>query len=332
MFARLCLVVSQLLLQLYWICTCLCVAVSTDTDRQFVSDSEVIELFLDNIWMEFGLSENTLAAYRNDMFNLLKWVSKQSIGLLDIKHADLLRYFSQRVEQGMQSRSGARLLSSIRRFYKHQLQHNVIAVDPAEKIEFPKLGRRLPDVLTEDEVDKLLHAPDDTKVQGIRDRAMLELLYASGLRVSELISLHVIQLNMRAGILKVFGKGSKERLVPFGDQAGHWLERYLAESRPALLKECHESSVLFLSNRGQGMTRQTFWYLIKRHAASVGIEKHLSPHTLRHAFATHLLNHGADLRVVQLLLGHSDLSTTQVYTHIAQARLQALHHDHHPRG
>lgn len=305
---------------------------STDSNTQFDKDSQLIELFLDNVWMEFGLSENTLTAYRNDMFNLLKWLSTQSIGLLAVKHEDLLLYFSQRVEHGMQSRSGARLLSSIRRFYKYQLQRNVISVDPSEKIEFPKLGRRLPDVLTEDEVEKLLHAPDDSKLQGIRDRAMLELLYASGLRVSELISLNVIQLNLRAGVLKVFGKGSKERLVPFGDQAGYWLDHYLSESRPALLKDCHETSVLFLSNRGQGMTRQAFWHLIKRHAARVGIEKHLSPHTLRHAFATHLLNHGADLRVVQLLLGHSDLSTTQIYTHIAQARLQKLHQDHHPRG
>ena len=175
-----------------------------------------------------------------------------------------------------------------------------------------------------------MHAPDDTKVQGIRDRAMLELLYASGLRVSELISLHVIQLNMRAGILKVFGKGSKERLVPFGDQAGHWLERYLAESRPALLKECHESSVLFLSNRGQGMTRQTFWYLIKRHAATVGIEKHLSPHTLRHAFATHLLSNGADLRIIQSLLGHSDIATTQIYTHVLEDQKKSLVMNFHP--
>ena len=296
------------------------------------NDRQLIELFVDHVWMEFGLSDNTLTAYRNDLSQLQNWLAPQSISLLAVQHADLLAYFSQRVEQGMQSRSGARLLSSIRRFYKYQLQRNAISTDPSEKIEFPKLGRRLPDVLTEEEVEKLLHAPDETSVQGSRDRAMLELLYASGLRVSELISLSVTQLNLRAGVIKVFGKGSKERLVPFGDQAGHYLECYLSESRPALLKECHETSVLFLTNRGQGMTRQAFWYLIKRHAAKVGIKKHLSPHTLRHAFATHLLNHGADLRVVQLLLGHSDLSTTQVYTHIAQARLRELHKDHHPRG
>jgi integrase/recombinase XerD len=224
------------------------------------------------------------------------------------------------------------LLSSIRRFYRYQLRQGNVATDPTEKIEFPKLGRYLPEVLTEGDVEILLAAPDIAKPQGIRDRTMLEVLYACGLRVSELINLQLHQVNLRTGVLRVIGKGNKERLVPFGEQAGEWLEKYFSDARSSLLKECHDCSVLFVSNRGLGMTRQAFWHVIKRHARVVGIEKHLSPHTLRHAFATHLLNHGADLRVVQMLLGHSDLSTTQVYTHIAQARLQELHREHHPRG
>ena len=298
----------------------------------FDQDSTIVESFLDNIWMEYGLSENTLSAYRNDLLNLVKWLGKSQISIADARHEDLLEYFAYRVSQGMQPRSGARLLSSIRRFYKYQIRQGFIEVDPADKIEFPKLGRQLPEVLTEDEVDKLLGAPNIDKAQGVRDRTMLEVLYACGLRVSELISLQLHQVNVRAGVLRIIGKGNKERLVPFGEQAGDWLERYLQTSRPTLLKECHDCNVLFISNRGLGMTRQAFWHVIKRHAKAVGIDKHLSPHTLRHAFATHLLNHGADLRVVQMLLGHSDLSTTQIYTHIAQARLQELHREHHPRG
>ena len=298
----------------------------------FDHDSTIVESFLDNIWMEYGLSENTLSAYRNDLLNLVKWLGKSHISIADAKHEDLLEYFAFRVSQGMQPRSGARLLSSIRRFYKYQIRQGLLEVDPAEKIEFPKLGRQLPEVLTEGDVEKLLGAPNIEKPQGVRDRTMLEVLYACGLRVSELINLQLHQVNIRTGVLRIIGKGNKERLVPFGEQAGDWLERYLEVSRPSLLKEGHDCSVLFVSNRGLGMTRQAFWHVIKRHAKAVGIDIHLSPHTLRHAFATHLLNHGADLRVVQMLLGHSDLSTTQVYTHIAQARLQDLHREHHPRG
>ena len=295
-------------------------------------DSSIVEMFLDNIWMEHGLSENTLSAYRNDLFNLIKWLSNAQVSISEVKHQHLLDYLAYRVTQGMQPRSSARLLSSIRRFYRYQLRQGHIAVDPTEKIEFPKLGRKLPEVLTEQDVEKLLAAPDASRPRGIRDRTMLEVLYACGLRVSELINLQIHQVNLRAGVLRIMGKGSKERLVPFGEQAGEWLERYYSQSRLALLKEYQDCNVLFVSNRGLGMTRQAFWHVIKRHACAVGIEKHLSPHTLRHAFATHLLNHGADLRVVQMLLGHSDLSTTQVYTHIAQARLQELHREHHPRG
>ena len=295
-------------------------------------DSNIVESFLDNLWMEYGLSENTLSAYRNDLFNLVKWLSNLHISISDVRRDHLLEYLSFRVGEGIQPRSAARLLSSIRRFYRYQIRQGVLDIDPTDQIEFPKLGRQLPEVLTEEDVEELLTAPNISKPQGIRDRAMLEILYACGLRVSELIGLRMHQLNLRAGVLRVLGKGSKERLVPFGEQAGEWLERYLNEARPALLKESNNCDVLFVSNRGSGMTRQAFWHVIKRHAQAVGIGKHLSPHTLRHAFATHLLNHGADLRVVQMLLGHSDLSTTQVYTHIAQARLQELHREHHPRG
>lgn len=295
-------------------------------------DSNIVESFLDNLWMEYGLSENTLSAYRNDLFNLVKWLSKLQVSISDVRRDHLLEYLSFRHGEGIQPRSAARLLSSIRRFYRYQIRQGVLDIDPTDQIEFPKLGRQLPEVLTEEDVEELLTAPNIAKPQGIRDRAMLEILYACGLRVSELIGLRMHQLNLRTGVLRVLGKGSKERLVPFGEQAGEWLERYLSDARPALLKECNTCDVLFVSNRGSGMTRQAFWHVIKRHAQAVGIGKHLSPHTLRHAFATHLLNHGADLRVVQMLLGHSDLSTTQVYTHIAQARLQELHREHHPRG
>ena len=295
-------------------------------------DSNIIESFLDNLWMEYGLSENTLSAYRNDLFNLVRWLSKFQIGIADARREHLLDYLSYRVSKGIQPRSAARLLSSIRRFYRYQLRQGRLDIDPTEQIEFPKLGRQLPEVLTEEDVEELLTAPNITKPQGIRDRAMLEILYACGLRVSELINLRMHQLNQRTGVIRIVGKGNKERLVPFGEHAGEWLERYLTDARPSLLKECNDCDVLFVSNRGSGMTRQAFWHVIKRHAQAVGIDKHLSPHTLRHAFATHLLNHGADLRVVQMLLGHSDLSTTQVYTHIARARLQELHREHHPRG
>jgi len=301
-------------------------------DQLIETDSHIIEMFLDNIWMEHGLSDNTLSAYRNDLFNLLRWLSARHVSISEVGHDHLLEYLAHRVGTGMQPRSGARLLSSIRRFYRYQLRQGHVGLDPTEKIEFPKLGRHLPEVLTEDDVELLLAAPDISKPQGIRDRTMLEVLYACGLRVSELINLQLHQINLRTGVLRIIGKGNKERLVPFGEQAGEWLDKYFSQARPGLLKECHDCSVIFVSNRGLGMTRQAFWHVIKRHAKTVGIEKNLSPHTLRHAFATHLLNHGADLRVVQMLLGHSDLSTTQVYTHIAQARLQELHREHHPRG
>ena len=295
-------------------------------------NGQALEAFIDHLWIEYGLSKNTLNAYRADLVQLDVWLSHSNSHLLKAQRHDLLGFLSHKVSKGIKASSAARLLSSIRRFYRFQVRIHRLKIDPSAEIEFPKSARHLPEVLTEDDVEQLLLAPNIETAAGLRDRAMLELLYACGLRVSELVGLLLQQVNLRTGVIRVLGKGSKERVIPFGEQASDWIERYLGEARPELLKGSTESPALFVSNRKTAMTRQTFWHLIKRNAAAAGIEKSLSPHTLRHAFATHLLNHGADLRVVQLLLGHSDLSTTQVYTHIARARLQALHKQHNPRG
>jgi len=246
--------------------------------------------------------------------------------------SDLLNYLNHRSSIGVASRSVARGLSAIRSFYKYLLRENRIVEDPTLRIDNPKLGRKLPDTLSESEVDALLAAPNTASAVGYRDRTMLELLYATGLRVTELVTLEVNDLNLRQGVLRVMGKGGKERLVPMGDEAMAWVEGFVRDHRSSLMRRSESEAVLFPSNRGREMTRQAFWYLIKRHAAEAGIRHSLSPHSLRHAFATHLVNHGADLRVVQLLLGHSDLSTTQIYTHVAKQRMQALHAAHHPRG
>ena len=294
-------------------------------------DVALVERFLDALWLERGLSENTLSAYRSDLLGLSLWLQQQETSLLGASRADLLGYLQQRVEQGAKPRSSARLLSSTRRFYRYLVRERVLSEDPSARIDAPKLGRALPKSLTEDEVESLLNAPDTSSQLGMRDRAMLEVLYASGLRVSELVGLTLPQLNLQQGLVKVIGKGNKERLVPLGEEALAWVERYLREAR-ALLLGAVQSDVLFPSRRGSAMTRQAFWQLIKRYAVLANISKPLSPHTLRHAFATHLLNHGADLRVVQLLLGHSSLSTTQIYTHVARERLKNLHAQHHPRG
>lgn len=297
-----------------------------------MADSSEIDRFLDALWMERGLSQNTLAAYRRDLAGFSDWLSKKKLeGLLGVRREDLLAYLSIRVENGAKPRTTARLLSSLRRFYQHGLREGWIQVDPSDRIDAPKLGRSLPKSLTEDEIESLITTPDTKSALGLRDRAMLELLYATGLRVSELVELRMLQVNLRQGVVRTLGKGSKERLVPMGETASEWLEKYLDEGRPDLLKgrECEH---LFLTHRGAAMSRQAFWYVIKRHALKAGINKTLSPHTLRHSFATHLLNHGADLRVVQMLLGHSDLSTTQIYTHVARERLKGLHAQHHPRG
>lgn len=304
----------------------------SNTSYALPADQPVIEAFLDTLWVEHGLSENTLSAYRNDLLGLSNWLSKATVNITEARRDHLLDYLSYRVQQGSMPRTSARLLSSIRRFYRYLVRQGAVQKDPSAQIEFPKLGRPLPETLTEEEVERLLNAPNTNKPQGVRDRAMLEVLYACGLRVSELIGLTLGQVNLNHGVIRVTGKGNKERLIPFGEQANEWISRFVKEARADLLKNNRQCDALFITNRGAAMTRQAFWHLIKKYSKNVGITKHLSPHTLRHAFATHLLNHGADLRVVQMLLGHSDLSTTQIYTHVAQARLQELHQKHHPRG
>lgn len=292
----------------------------------------IISTFLDALWMERGLAENTLAAYRNDLSSFANWLAtSKSKSLIKVGKDDVLSYLAYRLQQRRSPRSTARFLSCLRRFYIWLLREKRIQLDPTALIEAPKLGRSLPKTLSEAEVEALLQAPDVTTSLGMRDRTMLEVLYATGLRVTELVSLKLGQINLRQGVIRVTGKGNKERLVPLGEEAMQWLEMYLTGGRNELMSGQH-SDVLFPSNRKQLMTRQTFWHAIKRHARQAAIEKPLSPHTLRHAFATHLLNHGADLRVVQMLLGHSDLSTTQIYTHVARARLKELHASHHPRG
>jgi integrase/recombinase XerD len=296
------------------------------------ADLALIESFLDTLWMERGLSENTLNAYRSDLTAVSSWLGDVGLNLRAAKREDLLRYLAARVNEGARPRTTARLLSSLRRFYRHQLRQGSVAVDPTALIDAPKVGRPLPHVLTEEQVEGLLAVPDVDLPLGLRDRAMLELLYACGLRVSELVGLRVDQFDLNQGVLRIMGKGSRERLVPVGDEAAAWAQRYLREGRVSLLDRRGASDFLFVTRRGGPMTRQAFWQLIRRYAGKAGYDGHLSPHTLRHAFATHLLNHGADLRVVQMMLGHSDLSTTQIYTHVAQLRLQALHARHHPRG
>jgi len=292
---------------------------------------QAIEQFLDAQWMERGLSENTLAAYRNDLNGLAAWLSGHGGGLVAARREDLLGYLSERVINGARPRTTARLLSSLRRFYRYQVREGRLSGDPTVRIDSPRIGRPLPDSLSEEEIETLLDAPVVGEALGLRDRAMLELLYACGLRVSELVNLTMEQIDLTQGVVRLMGKGSKERLVPLGEEAVDWLQRYIAQSRPELAAGA-SARALFITRRGKAMTRQAFWYRLRHYAVKSGINKALSPHTLRHAFATHLLNHGADLRVVQMLLGHSDLSTTQIYTHVARERLKELHARHHPRG
>ncbi|MFO8023972.1 site-specific tyrosine recombinase XerD [Thiohalophilus sp.] len=298
-----------------------------------MSESQVlIEQFLDALWMERGLSENTLSAYRSDLSQFGHWLDQQGRGSLrEVRREQIQGYLARRLEQRGSPRSTARLLSSLRRFYAWLRREQQIGEDPTALIEAPRLGRPLPKSLSESDVEALLMSPDTGTPKGLRDRCMLEVLYATGLRVSELVNLQMGQINRQQGVVRISGKGDKERLVPLGEEALGWLQRYVQEVRPVVL-DGQAAEAVFLSNRRQPMTRQTFWHLIRDYARRAGIDKPLSPHTLRHAFATHLLNHGADLRVVQMLLGHSDLSTTQIYTHIAKARLQELHARHHPRG
>jgi integrase/recombinase XerD len=288
----------------------------------------VIDAYIDELWLERGLAQNSLAAYRRDLGQLAGMIQRP---IAEATAEDLLQAVAARFAAGYRARSAARWLSCVRGFYRHQVRKGRLLIDPSQDLSLPKLGRPLPATLSEAEVEALLDAPDVSEPVGLRDRAMLELLYASGLRVTELVSLTAASLNLRQGVLRVLGKGGKERLVPVGQEALHWIERYLADARPALVAGS-PSGALFPSRLGQPMTRQTFWHAIKRHAAKAGIQRAISPHTLRHAFATHLLNHGADLRAVQMMLGHADLSTTQIYTHVARARLKELHQAHHPRG
>ncbi len=295
-------------------------------------DLSLVEQFLDAMWMERGLSENTLASYRNDLMKLLHWMHKQSSKLEFISLSGLQKYQGWLVDQDYQQSSRARMLSAIRRLFQYLHREKLRADDPTALLVSPKLPKRLPKDLTEEQVGDLLDAPDPNDPIELRDKAMLELLYATGLRVTELISLTMENISLRQGVVRVTGKGGKERLVPMGENAVDWIEQFIESGRPALLGET-TSDVVFPSKRARQMTRQTFWHRIKYYAVLAGIDtEYLSPHVLRHAFATHLLNYGADLRVVQMLLGHSDLSTTQIYTHVATERLKNIHSQHHPRA
>ena len=295
-------------------------------------DAIAIEGFLDALWAEAGVARSTLASYRRDLEGFARWRAGEGGGLAGADRAALFEYLAARGRDGYSPRSNARLLSALRAFFAHRLRRGDRADDPTALLQPPKLPRLLPKALAESEIDALLAAPAVDTPDGLRDRAMLELMYACGLRVSELVGLPATALNLRQGVLRVLGKGSKERLVPLGAEAQHWLERYLAQARPQLAGK-RAVAALFVDAGGDAPSRQQFWRVVKRHAAAAGIApERISPHGLRHSFATHLLNHGADLRALQLLLGHSSLSTTQVYTLVAREHLQALHARHHPRG
>ncbi|EKS7813918.1 site-specific tyrosine recombinase XerD [Edwardsiella piscicida] len=295
-------------------------------------DQALIEQFLDALWLEKNLAENTLASYRQDLRTLAEWLAYHDLTLLTAAHGDLQDFFAQRMDGGYKASSSARLLSALRRCYQYLYREKLRSDDPSALLASPKLPQRLPKDLSEAQVDALLQAPAiDTPLE-LRDKAMLELLYATGLRVSELVGLAQEDISLRQGVVRVIGKGNKERMVPLGEEAIYWIEYYLEYGRPWLVNG-QTVAALFPSNRARQMTRQTFWHRIKHYAVLAGIDaERLSPHVLRHAFATHLLNHGADLRVVQMLLGHSDLSTTQIYTHVATERLRQLHQQHHPRA
>jgi integrase/recombinase XerD len=297
-------------------------------------NSALIDAFCDSLWLEDGLSKNTLEAYRRDLRLFARWLAVKRPGqggLLAVRGHDIEAYFAARHEDEGKATSANRRLSVLRRFYQLALRQHQIAADPCLKLVAAKQAARFVHTLSEAQVEALLAAPDVDTPLGLRERTMLELMYASGLRVSELVELKTLELSLNDGVLRVTGKGAKTRLVPFGAQARLWIERYLKEARGVIL-DGQVDDALFVTRRGGPMTRQMFWVLVKKHAVKAGITAPLSPHTLRHAFATHLLNHGADLRVVQLLLGHSDISTTQIYTHVARERLKQLHAQHHPRG
>jgi integrase/recombinase XerD len=297
------------------------------------SDQALLDRFSDGLWLNDGLARNTLESYRRDVAQFARWLAEaQGKALLEAAPADLQRHLAWQVEKKhARPRTTSRLVSALKRFYQFALREGLRGEDPACDLDSPRIPRSLPKSLSEAEVESLLAAPDVATAQGLRDRAMLETLYASGLRASELVGLKSVQVSLDMGVVRVLGKGSKERLTPLGEEAVEWVARYQREARPQLLGAA-KSDALFVTARGGPMTRQAFWGLVKRHALAAGIARPISPHTLRHAFATHLINHGADLRVVQMLLGHADISTTQIYTHVARERLKALHRKHHPRG
>lgn len=296
------------------------------------ADAVAINRFLDAIWAERGLSRQTLDSYRRDLEGVARWFEGKGGGLPAADRGMLFDYLAWRSHNGYSPRSNARLLSALRAFFAHHVRNGVRADDPTALLDPPRLPRTLPKALGESQIDALLAAPDASSPHGLRDRAMLELMYACGLRVSELVNLPATAVNLRQGVLRVTGKGSKERLVPLGEEAQHWLERYLATARPQLAGK-RALAPLFLNTSGEAPTRQQFWQLVKRYAVAAGIDSaRISPHGLRHSFATHLLNHGADLRALQMLLGHSSLSTTQIYTLVAREQLKHLHAKHHPRG
>ena len=293
-------------------------------------EQELLREFIDSLWLERGLSPHTRNAYLTDLRGFALWLAGRGSSLRQAGREAILDHLGWRLQQGYQARSTARLLSALRTFYRYLLRERLIDEDPTLQVELPQLGKPLPKSLSEAEVEALLAAPDIAEPLGLRDRAMLEVLYACGLRVTELLNLRLELINLKQGYLRIVGKGNKERLVPLGQMACEWIEKYLTEARSQLYKSA--TDYVFLTQHGGIMSRQNFWYAIKRYALQAGVQAELSPHTLRHAFATHLLNHGADLRVVQMLLGHSDLSTTQIYTHVAQIRMQQLHATHHPRA
>ena len=293
----------------------------------------LLDRFCDHLWLADGLSPATISSYRQDMKRFSEWATASSVEIADVTRSDVERYLSAQFAEKARASSVNRRLSTLKRFYRWQVEMAMVTGNPCESIDAPRSTRYLPKNLSETQVNSLLEAPDATTPLGERDRAMLETLYATGLRVSELVGLKLLQINLEQGVVKVMGKGSKERLVPLGEVAVSWLKQHINGARRDWLPPPRRNDHVFLTARGEPMTRQTFWHLIKRHAVVAGIDPDaLSPHTLRHAFATHLLNHGADLRVVQMLLGHSDITTTQIYTHVARERLKRVHQQHHPRG
>tara|TARA_R110002153_G_scaffold15276_1_gene54767 strand:+ start:745 stop:1671 length:927 start_codon:yes stop_codon:yes gene_type:complete len=301
---------------------------SFENNSSMSSNSDYLETFLDSLYLEQGVSENTLSAYRSDLDKFCLFLKGEN--LMTVTGLDIESYLAHRVDLGLKPRSTARSISALKRFYQYFVREKIISDSPMLNIAQPKAGQSLPKTLSEAEVEALLNAPNTEEAMGLRDKAMLELLYATGLRVSELVGLRMEQINLRQAVVFVKGKGNKERLVPLGEEAMYWLEQFLKAGRAQMIK--HATDFVFPSKRGVGMTRQTFWHRIKHYAILASVESPLSPHTMRHAFATHLLNHGADLRVVQMMLGHSDLSTTQIYTHVANERLKSVHAEHHPRA